>query len=130
MYTRKKELSFIFLQVIFCFLFLFLACVALCFLLDTSEYSKYLILLLFILGIILYILQKWYNTLLDELDNIRTSLSNNFWEEEMLTMIETFNDEQFNKILKVSRSIDKNNEEIEKNNVNKRIQEIKNKYNI
>lgn len=68
--------------------------------------------------------------MLDEIDNIRKSLSRNFWEEEMLTMIKTFNDEQFNKILKVSRSLDKNNEEIEKDNFNKRIQRIKDKYNI
>lgn len=66
----------------------------------------------------------------DNMLDIEKTLSNNFWEEEMLTMIETFNDEQFNKILKVSRSLDKNNEEIEKNNFNKRIQEIKDKYNI
>ena len=129
MYTRKRELSefFIFLQVVFCLLFL--VWVALCFL-YTSDYSKYLIWLLIILGIILFFLQKWYNLLLDEIDNIRKSLSRNFWEEEMLTMIKTFNDEQFNKILKVSRSLDKNNEEIEKDNFNKRIQRIKDKYNI
>ena len=48
----------------------------------------------------------------------------------MLTMIETFNDEQFNKILEVSRNLDKNKEEIEKDNFNKRIQKIKDKYNI
>lgn len=66
----------------------------------------------------------------DNMLDIEKTLSNNFWEEEMLTMIKTFNDEQFNKILKVSRSLDKNNEEIEKNNFNKRIQKIKDKYNI
>ena len=129
MYTRKRELSefFIFLQALF--FLLFVVWVVLC-LLYTSDYSKYLIWLIIILGIILFTLQRASDTLSDEIDNIRKTLSRNFWEEEMLTMIETFNDEQFNKILEVSRSLDKNNEEIEKNNFNKRIQKIKDKYNI
>ena len=70
------------------------------------------------------------NTVEDNIDDIKETLTKNFWEEEALEMIKTFNDEQFNKILEVSRAIDKNNEEIEKNNFNKRIQKIKDKYNI
>lgn len=128
-YTRKRELSEFctFLQALFFLLFVVWVVI---YFLYTSQNSKYLIWLLIIFGIILLTLQKASDTLTDEIDNIRKTLSRNFWEEEMLTMIETFNDEQFNKILEVSRSLDKNNEEIEKNNFNKRIQKIKDKYNI
>lgn len=129
MYTRKRELSEFctLLQAVF---FLLLVVWVAIYFLYTSQDSRYLLWLLIIFGIILFTLQKASDTLSDEIDNIRKTLSRNFWEEEMLTMIETFNNEQFNKILEVSRSLDKNNEEIEKKNFNKRIQKIKEKYNI
>lgn len=66
----------------------------------------------------------------DNINDIEKTLTNNFWEEETLKMIETFNDEQFNKILEVSRMIDENNEKTYKYYLNKKIEEIKNKYNI
>ena len=71
-----------------------------------------------------------YTTIFDNMCDIEETLTNNFWEEEALKMIETFNDEQFNKILEVSRAIDETNKKIEQDYLNSKIKEIKDKYNI
>lgn len=70
------------------------------------------------------------NTVEDNMDDIEKTLTNNFWEEEALEMIKTFNDEQFNKILEISRAIDKTNKRTEQDYLNSKIKEIKDKYNI
>lgn len=71
-----------------------------------------------------------YTIVFDNMCDIEETLTKNFWEEEALEMIETFNDEQFNKILEVSRAIDKNNKKKEQDYLNSKIKEIKDKYNI
>lgn len=131
-YKRKKELydTIYLFYILFTILFVLWASITIICMSSSSFPFIYLIWSTTILFIIFLIFRKMMNTVEDNMDDIEKTLTKNFWEEEMLTMIKTFNDEQFNKILEVSRSLDKNNEEIEKNNFNKRIQEIKDKYNI
>ena len=96
----------------------------------SSFYFIYLIWSTIIFGIISFIFQKMYTIVFDNMCDIEETLTKNFWEEEALEMIETFNDEQFNKILEVSRAIDKNNKKKEQDYLNSKIKEIKDKYNI
>lgn len=129
-YKRKKELydNIYLFHVLFAILFfLWIIINIICM---PSFYFIYLIWSTIIFGIISFIFQKMYTTVFDNMCDIEETLTNNFWEEEALKMIETFNDEQFNKILEVSRSIDKTNKKIEQDYLNSKIKEIKDKYNI
>lgn len=129
-YKRKKELydNIYLFHVLFSILFfLWIIINIICM---SSFYFIYLIWSTIIFGIISFIFQKMYTTVFDNMCDIEETLTKNFWEEEALEMIKTFNDEQFNKILEVSRAIDKNNKKIEQDYLNSKIKEIKDKYNI